>query len=92
MAIGDFNAKSSKWHCQDKSTFEGNAIDNITSQFGLWQVIKEPAHLLNISCSCIDLTTNLFEKQLANLIGQEPFQETSQMRKLTFLITLFLKF
>ena len=31
-AIGDFNAKSSKWHCQDKSTFEENVIDNIASQ------------------------------------------------------------
>ena len=23
VEIGDFDAKSSKWHCQDKSTFEG---------------------------------------------------------------------
>ena len=30
LAIGDFNAKSSKWHCQDKSTFEGNVTYNIT--------------------------------------------------------------
>ena len=55
VVIGDFNAKSSKWHCQDKSTFEGNVIDNITSQFGLYQVIKEPTHILNTSSSCIDL-------------------------------------
>ena len=33
VAIGDFNAKSSKWHCQDKSIFEGNVIDNITSHW-----------------------------------------------------------
>ena len=31
MAIIDFNAKSSKWHCEDKSAFKGNVIDNITS-------------------------------------------------------------
>ena len=43
VVIVYFNAKSSKWHCQDKSTFE---------QFGLYQVIKEPTHILN---SCIDL-------------------------------------
>ena len=55
VVIGNFNAKSSKWHCQDKSTFEGNVIDNITSQFGLYQVIKEPTHILNTSSSCIDL-------------------------------------
>ena len=54
MVVGDFDAKSSNWHCQDKSTFEGNLTDNITSQFGLYQVIKEPTHILNIS-SCIDL-------------------------------------
>ena len=35
MANGDFHAKSSKWHCRGKSTFEGNVIDEITSQFGL---------------------------------------------------------
>ena len=28
VVIGDFNVKSSKWHCQDKLTFEGNVIDN----------------------------------------------------------------
>ena len=55
VVIGDFNAKSSKWHCQDKSTFEGNVTDNITSQFGLYLVIKEPTRILNISSSCIDL-------------------------------------
>ena len=44
MAAGDFNAKSSKWHCQGKSTFEGNIIDNIISQFGSCQEIKEPTH------------------------------------------------
>ena len=38
MAVGGFNAKSSKWHCQDKFlkeiTFEGNIIVNITLPFG----------------------------------------------------------
>ena len=55
MVTGDFNTKSSKWHCQDKSTFEGSVIDNKTSQSGLYQVIKEPTHILNTSSSCIDL-------------------------------------
>ena len=36
VAIRDFGAKFSKWHCQDKSSFERNVIDNITSQFGLY--------------------------------------------------------
>ena len=54
VAIGDFNARSSKWHCQNKSSFKGNVIDNITSQFGLSQVIKAPTHILNASFWCID--------------------------------------
>ena len=45
VVSGDFNAKSSKWHCQDKSTFGGNVIDNVTSHFGLYQVIKEPTQI-----------------------------------------------
>ena len=48
MAIEDFNAKS--------SSFEGEAIENLTTQFGLHQVIKEPTHILDTSSSCIDLT------------------------------------
>ena len=31
VVIRDFNVKSGKWHCLDKSTFEGNVIDKITS-------------------------------------------------------------
>ena len=31
VVSGNFNAKSSKWHCQDKSTFEGNETENKTS-------------------------------------------------------------
>ena len=55
VAIGDFNAKLSKWCWQDKSTFEGNVVDNIISQFGLYQVIKEPTHILDTYSLCIDL-------------------------------------
>ena len=40
VAIGDFNGKSSNWFCQNKTSFEGNAIENLTSQFGLHQVLK----------------------------------------------------
>ena len=53
-AIRDFNAKSSNWFCHDKTNFEGDATENLTSQFGLRQVIKEPTHILDPSSSCID--------------------------------------
>ena len=54
-AIGDFNAKSSNWYNKDKTSFEGNTIENLTSQLGLHQIINEPTHILPNSSSCIDL-------------------------------------
>ena len=45
VVIGDFNVKSSKWYYDDKSSSEGNAVDTITEQYGLHQVIKEPTHI-----------------------------------------------
>ena len=45
-AIGDFNAKSSNWYNKDKTSFEGNTIENATSQLGLHQIINEPTHIL----------------------------------------------
>ena len=51
VAIRDFNAKSSIWLCHDKTNFEGKAfegeaVENLTSQFGVDQVIKEPTLIL----------------------------------------------
>ena len=43
--IGDFNAKSCNW----------DNIEKITCQFGLHQLMNEPAHLFQNSFSCIDL-------------------------------------
>ena len=55
MAIRDFNAKSSNWCCHDKTSFEGDAVENLTSQFRLHRVIQEPTHTSDTSSSCIDL-------------------------------------
>ena len=55
IALGDFNAKSNKWSEGDRSTIIGSKIDFLTSQFGLFQIIKEPNHILENSSSCIDL-------------------------------------
>ena len=55
MLIGDLNAKSKNWYCHDKYSHEGNAIENVTAQFGLQQIINEPTHISNTSSSCIDL-------------------------------------
>ena len=55
VALGDFNAKSNNRFCQDKNSFEGDAVGNLTPHFGLYQVIKEPTHTLDTSSLYIDL-------------------------------------
>ena len=50
VLIGHFNAKSKNWYKHDKCSFEGNIIENVTSQFGLHQVIKESTHILGNFC------------------------------------------
>ena len=54
VLIGDLNAKWKNWHCYDKSSHEGNAIEYVTAQIGLQQVIKELTHISNTS-SWVDL-------------------------------------
>ena len=44
-AIGDFNPESTNWYNKDKTIFEGNKIDNITSQVALNQLVNEPTHI-----------------------------------------------
>ena len=55
VAIRDFNAKLSNRFCKDKTNFEGDAIENLTSLSGLQEVIKEPTRILDTSSLCIDL-------------------------------------
>ena len=45
VVIGDFNARSSKWWTDEKTTQEGLKIENLLSQFFLSQVINEPTHI-----------------------------------------------
>ena len=45
VVISDFNAKSSKWWIDDKTTQEGLKTENLLSQFSLSQVINEPTHI-----------------------------------------------
>ena len=55
VVIGDFNAKSKNWCGKDSTNFEGISIENVTSQFGLCQMIKEATHIIESSSSFIDL-------------------------------------
>ena len=55
--IGKLNAKSKWLYPLDKTTYEGNKFENITSNTGLHQLFKEATHThtLEILSSCIDL-------------------------------------
>ena len=55
VILDDFNDKSSIWHNNDITTYEGSKTDGVTSQFGLQQIIKEPTHIIGDSSSYIDL-------------------------------------
>ena len=44
--LGDLNAKSKNWYPLDKTTYESNKIENITSPFGLHQLIHDPIRIL----------------------------------------------
>ena len=55
ITIGNFNARSKNWYRQNKTSFEDNSTESITSQFGLYQLINEPTHLLGNSSLCTDL-------------------------------------
>ena len=39
-----------------KSSLEGDTVDNITKQYGLHHVIREPTHIFGNTLSCIHLT------------------------------------
>ena len=52
---GDLNAKSKHWHPSDRTTYDGNIIETITSHFGLHQLIHDPTQILGKSSSCIEL-------------------------------------
>ena len=55
VLLGDFNAKSSNWCKNDKSTSESKAVENISSNFGIHQRFNEPTQILEYSSSSIDV-------------------------------------
>ena len=55
VLLGNFNAKSGNWCKNDIATTECKAIENISSQFGLHEIINEPTHILESSSLCINL-------------------------------------
>ena len=55
ILLGDFNAKSKSWSVNDTTTEEGTILENLTSLYGMKQLISDPTHILQHFSSCIDL-------------------------------------
>ena len=68
VVIGDFKAKSKNWYPFDRTTYEGNIIETITSHFGLHQLIHVPTHILEKSSSFIDLIFTSQPKVVVNSV------------------------
>ena len=72
VVLRDLNIKFKNWYINDKATTEGEEIEFVTSQFGLYHIINEPTYVLENSLSCFDL---IFTSQ-PNLVvdsGVHPF-------------------
>ena len=44
------------WYPLDRTTYEDNITETITSHFGLHQLTHDPTHILGKSSSCIDFS------------------------------------
>ena len=55
VIIWDFNAKFNKSCSTDETTHKATRLDNLTSQYGLTQLLKEPTDISDNYRSCIDL-------------------------------------
>ena len=55
LITGDFNCRNSSWYLGDPVTPHGARVEDLTSFYGLHQLIKAPTHLLQNSRTCIDL-------------------------------------
>ena len=53
VLLRDYNVKSSNWCNNYITTTEGKTIENISSQFGLHQMINDPTQILKSSSSCM---------------------------------------
>ena len=55
ILLGDFNAKSKSWSVNGTTTEEGTILQNLTSLYGMKQLISGPTHTLQHSPSYSDL-------------------------------------
>ena len=72
---GDFNASCNRCWVNDSNNTEEVSIDNLTSSYGLKQLIAKPTHILPTSSSCTDL---LFTNQSNMVIDSGVFPSIHQ--------------
>ena len=75
VITGYFNARCNRWWVNNSNNTEGVSIDNLTSSYGLKQLIAEPTHILLTSSSCIDL---LFTNQSNMVVNSSVFPSIHQ--------------
>ena len=83
LVTGDFNAKSKHCCSQNSTNFEGITIENVTSQFGLSQIISEVTHVLESSSSCIDLIFTM-QPNLVVESGVQPSLHSNYHHQIVF--------
>ena len=65
--------KSNNWFVNEKTSYEGSHIEQLTSQFGLLQIIKEPTHSPKNLRSCIDLIFTAQQNLVMNSVAHAFF-------------------
>ena len=55
VTLGDFNARSRSWWCEDITSRKGAQLESLTISCVLHQLISDQTHLLPNSSSCTDL-------------------------------------
>ena len=75
LITGDFIAPCNRWWEDDSNNTEGVSIDNLTSSYGLKQLIAKPTHILPTSSSCIEL---LFTNQSNMVVNSGVFPSIHQ--------------
>ena len=55
ILLDGFNPKSKSCSVNDTPIGEGTRMENLTSSYGMKQLISAPTHILRYSSSCIDL-------------------------------------
>ena len=88
VILGDFNARSRSWWCEDITSRKGTQLESLTISCGLHHLIFDLTHLLPSLSSCIDL---IFTDQPNFVVdsGVHPYLHPNCHHQITFSIYNF---